>query len=583
MSDDKEVRQSRSVSCQEKMRRTCCGGEKREIDETRSTETLKGGGDTEETRLLRSRLRCAIDAFQTSKRSNKMAVCKLFDRTFGGSSVCRVLNEGTKIKDDDEMVDDVPEGSDVMPSWIVLLERKKSLQAMQSDRCVRVLVCTSSNRFSDVYGNVEFTLVYRFCERNVSGKGGGAKADRVGELPVPEIYADHALAHMANAGGMNDLLDNLEEHSKPRRLVDIVTFLRHFLSQPLHPCSACNAQFVNALRRQAMFGSIVKHYKPKYPQLFDASLDWVECGFVVDELREALDALGRVSSSPTISAAAAAAIRAKVLTTLVRREYEGVYSFPFFTDKICEMLCEEIANYERSGQTPVRPNSMNNYGLVLNFVGMRRTLDRLQRTVLEPLSKLLFPHILGARDDFAAHHSFVVKYKVGEDLGLDLHTDDSDVTFNVSLGKSFKGGGLTFCGMQNASSHRKFTLRYIHVKGRCVAHAGTRRHGADNISDGERVNLIVWNKSRFYRRSKKYELTRMQRHYRKEDGKPDAVCLSYTHDRDYSHFKSLPAEFVPHRPPWCPPKHAEYAGYESRGDAEIPGGGVEDLPEALRA
>eukprot|EP00854_Cymbomonas_tetramitiformis_P003011 gene3011-biopygen2950 len=34
----------------------------------------------------------------------------------------------------------------------------------------------------------------------------------------------------------------------------------------------------------------------------------------------------------------------------------------------------------------------------------------------------------------------------GEDLGLDMHTDDSDVTYNVCLGKEFEGAGLTFCG-----------------------------------------------------------------------------------------------------------------------------------------
>lgn len=33
----------------------------------------------------------------------------------------------------------------------------------------------------------------------------------------------------------------------------------------------------------------------------------------------------------------------------------------------------------------------------------------------------------------------MVKYKAGQDLGLDMHTDDSDVTVNVCLGKDFRG------------------------------------------------------------------------------------------------------------------------------------------------
>ena len=40
-----------------------------------------------------------------------------------------------------------------------------------------------------------------------------------------------------------------------------------------------------------------------------------------------------------------------------------------------------------------------------------------------------------------------VRYRSDEDAGLDMHTDDSDVTFNVCLGKEFTGAGLTFCGL----------------------------------------------------------------------------------------------------------------------------------------
>ena len=40
----------------------------------------------------------------------------------------------------------------------------------------------------------------------------------------------------------------------------------------------------------------------------------------------------------------------------------------------------------------------------------------------------------------------MVQYKQGEDHGLDMHTDDSDVTFNVCLGRNFTGATLTVCG-----------------------------------------------------------------------------------------------------------------------------------------
>ena len=46
-----------------------------------------------------------------------------------------------------------------------------------------------------------------------------------------------------------------------------------------------------------------------------------------------------------------------------------------------------------------------------------------------------------------------------------------------------------------APDHRHFAHKYAHVKGHCVVHLGAQRHGADDISEGERNNLIVWTKN----------------------------------------------------------------------------------------
>ena len=75
-----------------------------------------------------------------------------------------------------------------------------------------------------------------------------------------------------------------------------------------------------------------------------------------------------------------------------------------------------------------------------------------------------------------------------------MHTDDSDVTLNVCLGKEgFRGAGLTFCGVMATSAHRKLSHVYGHELGRAVVHLGNQRHGADDIRSGERRNLIIWN------------------------------------------------------------------------------------------
>lgn len=44
--------------------------------------------------------------------------------------------------------------------------------------------------------------------------------------------------------------------------------------------------------------------------------------------------------------------------------------------------------------------------------------DRLQQQVLSQLSKHYFP---GFISNFDGHHSFIVRYKDGEDRGLDMH------------------------------------------------------------------------------------------------------------------------------------------------------------------
>ena len=66
--------------------------------------------------------------------------------------------------------------------------------------------------------------------------------------------------------------------------------------------------------------------------------------------------------------------------------------------------------------------------------------------VFSPIAKLLFPR--AGAGFFDHHHTFVVQYEPGKDLGLDMHTDSSHVTFNACLGKEFTGAPLVFCGMQ---------------------------------------------------------------------------------------------------------------------------------------
>ena len=170
--------------------------------------------------------------------------------------------------------------------------------------------------------------------------------------------------------------------------------------------------------------------------------------------------------------------------------------------------------------------------------------DALQDRVLQPLARLLYPK---AGSQLSLHHAFVVDYSADKDTSLDMHHDNSDVTFNVCLGKQFEGAGLTFCGLLGQPDHRQLSGQYKHIIGRCLVHLGAHRHGADHIVSGRRMNLIVWNENLQFRESNEFRHVRSmlkEGSYQAEEGAPDLLCVSSTHDRDAPN---------PKDDAWCPP------------------------------
>lgn len=278
-------------------------------------------------------------------------------------------------------------------------------------------------------------------------------------------------------------------------------------------------------------------YYPLHPRLFQSVTfprDWLD---------------------PSFAAALAQGSDEALLSILHVEVPKLVFSFEMVTSCFCTLLLEELAHYEASGLPVRRPNTMNRYGLVINQIGLRPLLDDLQQSCLLPLSRLLFPAEGASFDD---HHSFMVKYRNGEDVHLDMHHDDAEVTLNVCLGKAFTGATLSFCGGVGEAGHRKHMHKYTHRLGRAVVHKGSHRHGADELEDGERISLIMWSRSSSYRQSAKYLTSHIG--WRRthpgvapprghggrrpasatpagwaevEVGAPDPICLSETHDADY--------------------------------------------------
>lgn len=231
----------------------------------------------------------------------------------------------------------------------------------------------------------------------------------------------------------------------------------------------------------------------------------------------------------------------------MKLEAPGIISFPALNDTFCQLLLEEVKHYHKSGMPSKAPNSMNNYGLVLNQVGMRPVFSRILREVFLPIGAKLFGddrdrvstlkgQPVGTENwggsSLDDHHSFIVQYRPSDDKHLDMHIDECDVTFNFGITETsmFEGNDLTFCGMFDDDAHRRYHHTYKHVKGRCVVHSGKRRHGALDITQGERSSLIMWTKSQTFRETIEYKI-RNSRGLKR--GPADRVCLSYTHDPDY--------------------------------------------------
>jgi hypothetical protein len=279
---------------------------------------------------------------------------------------------------------------------------------------------------------------------------------------------------------------------------------------------------------------------------------WPDKSWLVPSFIELWDTV-QILSDPTNKPEHVLTVAESVFRSFVTEESKNIYSFDLFTEDFCDTLLKELDNYDSSGLPQRRPNTMNNYGIIVNEIGMQSLMDGLLG-ILEPIVKKLFatePVVYGLDH----HHSFVVQYKSNHlkgDRGLDMHHDASEVTMNVCLGRdNFRGGDLLFCGMADGNDHRKYQFSYKHVKGRAVIHLGRHRHGAEDIIpahdsrsgddagvDSERLNLIMWLRSSVFRSAAAYGHISPDGFPRmKEDVEPDICCLSKYNDTDFDDYQ----------------------------------------------
>jgi len=230
--------------------------------------------------------------------------------------------------------------------------------------------------------------------------------------------------------------------------------------------------------------------------------------------------------------------RSESLRAVAQREGDGVFSVPLLRPDFCRLVVEEVEHFAehfaRSGHSSPPPNSMNDYGVVLDELGLGALMSELRERVLRPMIEALYSE--GEPAACAAHHGFTVRYEPADQAGLDMHHDDSEYTLNVCLySEGVRGSGLSFCGLVGEPDHRRYRFTLTHRVGVAVLHVGRHRHGADDLTAGVRQNLILWGRRRAQQGSSSSEKVLLH----PDEEPPDPQCLSWTHDADYTQYRPL--------------------------------------------
>lgn len=178
---------------------------------------------------------------------------------------------------------------------------------------------------------------------------------------------------------------------------------------------------------------------------------------------------------------------------------DQTFTVSVLTTQWCERINKELHRYDQwllsmnEGQRP--PNSMHDYGVILVDIGFEKVLWELTDKVMFPLISKLYPEINSHQ--ISEYHAFSVQYGVHGDRELGFHVDASEVTVNICLGETWKGGDLYFqgrrCALHRQEGHRPDEhWEYRHTVGEMIVHAGKHRHGVHRLESGFRRNIIIW-------------------------------------------------------------------------------------------
>ena len=174
---------------------------------------------------------------------------------------------------------------------------------------------------------------------------------------------------------------------------------------------------------------------------------------------------------------------------------DGVFLAHLFNKEQCTSMLQSIRI--RSGGESLRgtqPNSMQEYGMVLDDPILAGKIARLANEQLEKAIRGLFPNFPHYK--FSEHYAFLTSYGKDANQDLSLHVDASHLTLNICLESNAHGADLIFTGarcrnhVDEAPDKCPASVRF--KRGDALLHLGNQRHFVTPLASGRRHNLVIW-------------------------------------------------------------------------------------------
>ena len=178
---------------------------------------------------------------------------------------------------------------------------------------------------------------------------------------------------------------------------------------------------------------------------------------------------------------------ARGVLALLDEVVDDVYSIDVLTPAFCERLLEAVDGARSDDGEPLpRAN--------LDVVGCSWLGDVLLAVGAQVQAAAHPAETLGGALDW--RHAYVLKYEPTGRDSLVHHTDDSEITVNVCLGRDFAGGDLLLGGVRGAPDETSARVdRVAPKRGVATVHLGRHLHAVDTVTRGERRVLICWCRS----------------------------------------------------------------------------------------